>query len=220
MKRWLWLGGGAIVLAVIIIASVRGGGSSGEKVYLEQPKRMDIQSVVSATGEIDPKLKVNISAHVIGKIEHLYFNEGDEVRKGDRLVDLEKNIFVAQRDRMRAELANQHIGVQRARINLANAKLRLDRASKLLNQGIQAQELYDQTRLDYENARSALSSAAQGVRQAEAGLKEAQTDLDRTTIESPITGRVVTAASIPGRWAAPPAPATITLMPRSAASPP
>lgn len=191
MKRWMWIGSGAVVLITIIVASVLSGDPEGEKVYAEWVGRRDIQSVVAAPGEIDPKVKVNISAHVIGKIERLYFREGDRVRKGARLVDLEKHAFVAQRDRMRSEVANSRIEVTRASVARANAERQFRRAQQLLDQGIQAREPYESSRLAYETSSTALASAKEGVRQALAGLTQAETDLKRTTIEAPIDGKVV-----------------------------
>lgn len=191
MKKWHWLTLGAIVLIVILIASLTSGGPKGEKVYVEPVKRRDIESVVSAPGEVDPKVKVNISAHVIGKIEKLYFKEGDAVRKGQRLVELERVAYVAQRARMASMLANGRIEARRARINLTNAETQFRRAQRLQEQGISAQELFDRSALDLENSKAAVASAEEGVRQAAAGLAQAQEDLSRTTIIAPIDGKIV-----------------------------
>jgi len=190
VKRWLIIGI-ALLIVVIIIASASGGGSKGEKVYVEPVATKTIEAIVSAPGAIDPKVKVNISAHIVGKIERLYFNEGDAVKRGQRLVDLEKFSYVAQRDRMQAELASRRVEVQRARAQLATARASYQRAQNLANQGIQAQELFDQTRLAYENAQAGVASAEQGVQQAEALLRSSSEDLSRTTIHSPIDGKVV-----------------------------
>ena len=81
MKKALIITGAAIGLGLIIFFSIRGGGENGEKIYAEPVAVRPIEAVVTAPGEIDPKFKVNISAHVIGKIEHLYFNEGDSVKR-------------------------------------------------------------------------------------------------------------------------------------------
>jgi len=191
VKRWLIFGGALVLVAIIIFASVKGGGPKGEKVYVEPAGTRTIEAVVTAPGAIDPKVKVNISAHIVGKIERLYFNEGDVVKRGQRLVDLEKFIYVAQRDRMQAELASRRVEVQRARAALATAEASYQRAQNLLKQGIQAQELFDQSRLAYENARAGLAAAQQGVQQAEALLRSASEDLSRTTIHSPIDGKAV-----------------------------
>jgi HlyD family secretion protein len=191
MKRWLLIGGAAIVVAAIIIASVRSSGPKGEKVYTEKAAAKTIESVVTAPGQIDPKVKVNISAHIVGKIEKLYFKEGDAVRRGQKLVELEKRVYIAQRDGLRAELASRRVEVQRARAALRTAEAAYQRAQNLSKQGIQAQELFDQAHLAYDNANAALLAAGQGVNQAAAGLRQADEDLSRTTIVSPLDGKVV-----------------------------
>lgn len=191
MKRGLIIAGVVALIAVITFFSIRSGNGDAQKVYAEPVKARTIQAVVTAPGEIDPKLKVNISAHVIGKIEKLYFNEGDIVKKGQRLVDLERPAYAAQRDRMRAQLASQRIELQRSKVALANAELSFRRARNMEQQGISAQELFDKAKLDYQNAQSAVSSAEQAIHQAEAGVAQAENDLSHTIIESPIDGKVV-----------------------------
>jgi HlyD family secretion protein len=192
MKKKILIASGAIVLiAVIVIASVKGGGAKGEKVYVEPVKSRNIQAVVTAPGEVNPKVKVNISAHIVGKIERLYFNDGDTVRKGQKLVDLEKFAYQAQYDRARAAVSNSNIEVTRAKAALGTADAAYKRAVNLERQGIQAQELFDRSRQDYQNAQAAYQSSQEGVRQAEALLQQAKTDLDHTTIISPIDGKAV-----------------------------
>ncbi len=191
MKRALIISVAAIFLIVVIIFSIRSGGPKGTRVHSEKAAKKTIEAVVTAPGQIDPKVKVNISAHIVGKIEKLYFLEGDAVKRGQKLVELEKHLYVAQRDRLRAELASRRVEVQRARAALRTAEAAYQRAQNLSRQGIQAQELFDQARLGYDNALAALAAAEQGVHQAQAGLRQADEDLSRTTIVSPIDGKVV-----------------------------
>jgi HlyD family secretion protein len=192
MKRKpLIIGAVAIVMIAIVFASVRSGGAKGTEVHVEPVAVKTIESIVTAPGQIDPKVKVNISAHIVGKIERLYFAEGDTVHRGQKVVDLEKHVYVAQRDRASAQLASQRVEVQRARAALHTAEAAFQRAQNLSKQGIQAQELFDQARLSYDNAVAALAAAQQGVNQAEAGLRQAAEDLSRTAIVSPIDGKVV-----------------------------
>ena len=192
MKRTLIVLAAVVVLGAIIIFSIRAGsGDGGEKVYVEPVKPRSIESIVTASGEIDPKFKVNISAHVIGKIEKLYFKEGDIVRKGQTLVDLERPAYAAQYDRSTSVLANRRIEVQRAKAALGTAELAYKRAVNMQQQGIQAQELFDQSKLAYENAHAALASAEEQVREAQATVEQTANDLSHTTITSPIDGKVV-----------------------------
>jgi HlyD family secretion protein len=191
MKRGLIITAVVLAVAAIIYFSVRGGGDKGEKVYAEDVKPRRIEAVVSAPGEVDPKFKVNISAHVIGKIERLYFNEGDNVKKGQKLIELERPAFSAARDSVRAQLEGRRIEVQRAKAQLDTAQVAYNRALSLRQQGIQAQEAYDQARLNLDNAKAAYASAQQGVQQGAAAIVQADTDLSYTTITSPTDGKVV-----------------------------
>lgn len=191
MKRWQIVTIVVVVLAAVVGLSLAAGGPRGEKVYVEKVARRDIETLVTASGEIDPKLKVNISAHAMGKIERLYIKEGDTVQKGQKLVDLERNIYAAQRDRAGAELANRQIEVRRARAALQNAQAQFKRAQQMQEQGIQAREIFERASLELTTARAALASAEEGVRQAQATVAQSSEDLSRTSIYSPIAGKVV-----------------------------
>ncbi len=191
MKRTLIIIGALVLVGAIIFASVRGGGSKGEKVYIEPATARNIQAIVTAPGEINPRVKVNISAHIVGKIEKIYFLEGDSVRKGQRLVDLEKTAYQAAHARAVAAVSNSRIEVVRAKTAMATTETAYKRAQNMQKQGIQAQELFDQARQSHDNAVAGYDSSRQGVNQAEALLQQAQTDLDHTTILSPITGKAV-----------------------------
>jgi HlyD family secretion protein len=191
MKKTLIIIAAVVLVGAIIFASVRGGGSKGEPVYVEPVTARNISAIVTAPGEIDPKVSVNISAHIVGKIEKIYFVEGDRVRKGQRLVDLEKTAYQAAYLRSTAAVSNSKIEVARAKTAVSTAETAYKRAVSLKQQGIQAQELFDQSRQAHDNAVAAYDSARQGVAQAEALLQQAQTDLDHTTILSPIDGKAV-----------------------------
>src|SRR5216684_2122859 len=191
MKKTLIIIGALVLVGVIVFFSVRGGGSKGEKVYAEPVTPRDIQAIVTAPGEIEPKVKVNISAHIVGKIEKIYFVEGESVRKGQRLVDLEKTAYQAAYLRSEAAVSSAKIEVVRAKTALVTTEVAYKRAGSMKQQGIQAQELFDQARQANDNAVAGYDSAKQGVAQAEALLQAARTDLDHTTILSPIDGEAV-----------------------------
>ena len=191
MKRPLLIAGAIVVIAIIIFASVRASGTKAEKVYAEPVKARKIEAVVNAPGEVSSKVKVNIDAHIVAKIEHLYFKEGDTVRKGQKLVALEPTAYLAEQGRARAEVANRRIEVQRAKAALGTAELAYKRAVNMKQQGIQAQELFDKAQQDLENARAGYQSSQEGVNQAQAILQQAETNLSHTTIVSPIDGKAV-----------------------------
>ncbi len=85
-----------LVLVFILYFSLFGNNKNVKEVYLEPLKKHNIMEIISASGEIQPKVKVNIQSDVIGRIEKLYFKEGDYVKKGQKLVELEKDTYLSK----------------------------------------------------------------------------------------------------------------------------
>jgi HlyD family secretion protein len=181
-----------LALAGIVFASIRAKGSDkGESVYAEPVARRDLAQVVKATGELQPRVQVNISAHVIGKIEQLYVQEGDLIRKGQPFLRLEQQAFLAQRDQWAAQLRSAQTSVQQAEVSLADSRVKLARSKMLKGEGISTQQDLEAAQLAETSARLQLDSAHEAVRQTQANLVKAQDDLTKTTIYSPLTGRVI-----------------------------
>ncbi len=192
MKRVLV--GLVIVLALggIVFASLRANkGKKGPKVYVEEAKRREIVQVVKSTGSIDPKEKVNLSSHVVGKIEKLYVHEGDTIRAGQPFLDLEKDTYLSSRDRFKAQLASARTAVHKSEVMLADSRARLSRAQRLSGEGVVSQEQLEAAQLAESSARLSLDEAHDMVTQASASLDQAKTDLAKTTIYAPISGRVI-----------------------------
>src|ERR1700685_192106 len=98
MKPWkkIAIGAGVVVLLAIIVGvTVHQSGKNLVTVQSGKVQRQDLSSIVSASGEIKPKTYVNIGANAYGKITHLYVKEGDQVKKGQLLGQLENVQFAA-----------------------------------------------------------------------------------------------------------------------------
>lgn len=192
MKRVLIGIGVAAVLAVIVFASIRGrGDDKGVKVYAEPVAQRTVSQVVKASGELQPRIQVNISAHVIGKIEKLFVEEGDSIQRGQPFLRLEQQAYIAQRDQFAAQLASAQTSVRQAEISLADARLKLDRAKRLQAEGIASREQLEAAQLAENSAQLRLEESREAVRQMRAGLEKAQDDLSKTTVYAPLTGRVI-----------------------------
>src|SRR5258708_38078538 len=92
MKTWKKIAigiGVALVLAIIVGITVHQSGKNVVTVQSGRVQRQDLSAVVSASGEIKPKTYVNIGANAFGKITHLFVKEGEHVRKGQVLAQLE-----------------------------------------------------------------------------------------------------------------------------------
>jgi len=179
-------------LGALVFASIRyKNHDKGVKVYAEEVKRRDLSQIVKASGELEPRVKVNISAHVIGKIAKLYVEEGDRIARGQPFLRLEQEAYVAQRDQWAAQLRNARTSVQQAQVSLADARNKLGRAERLQTEGISSREQLEAAQLAETSARLQLQEAGDTVRQVQASLTKAQDDLSKTTIYAPLTGRVI-----------------------------
>ena len=181
----------AVLAAIIVTSVLKQQGGQGEKVYVEEASSRDIVELVKAGGEVDARNRVNISSHLIGKIEELYVEEGDEVEAGDRFLELEKDAFIAGRDDWASRLAMAQSSVRQAQVSLADAELRADRARRLNEDGILSRENLEQNELALTAARLELERARESVAQARANLTKVRDDLAKTTLYAPISGRVV-----------------------------
>jgi len=191
LKRILIIAGLVLVLGGIVTWSIVGGKSEkGPRVYLEAVEVRDISRKVKATGEIDPRVKVNLSAHVIGKIEELYVEEGQTIVAGDPFLTLEKEAFTAARDRAAAELEIARSRVRQAEINVADAEIKLRRARRLVDEQIASATDLETAELNYQSQELGVEQARETVIQAKAALDKAADDLYKTTIYAPLTGRV------------------------------
>ena len=118
MKAWKKIAIGAgvvVVLAVIVGFTVYQSGKNVVTVQTGKVQRQDLSSVVSASGEIKPKTYVNIGANAYGKITHLYVKEGDHVKKGQLLAQLENVQSYGGRERQPGFGASRGNGRHRRR---------------------------------------------------------------------------------------------------------
>jgi HlyD family secretion protein len=192
VKRILIVAGVLALLGTILLASLKAGGKEkGVQVYAAPVERREIRQLVKASGELDPRVKVNISAHVIGKIEKLYVQEGDRIRKGQPFLSLEKEAFLAASDQWTAQRSKAETEVRQAEASLADSRTRLARARRLQEEGIGTTETLEQAQLAETSARLQLENAKQSIRLAQASLDKARDDLAKTTIYAPLSGRVI-----------------------------
>lgn len=191
MKKVLLAIGVVLLLALVVFASLRGRGETGEKVTVEEAERRDLVQVVKASGEVNPRVQVNLSAPLAGEIEALYVREGDTVEAGQPVLQLDQEALRAVRDDWQARLMQARSDVRRAEVELADAQLGLRRQRQLAEEGIISAEALEAAELRATATRLDLERARQTVAQAQANFAKAQDDLGKTTVHAPISGRVI-----------------------------
>jgi HlyD family secretion protein len=188
--------------AAILVALVLGGGvyygvkrSQADIVTVQTGTvvRQDIASVVTASGEVKPRNYVNIGADVMGRLTDIRVKEGDHVKKGQLLAQLESiqatadvqaqkaALSSAEADAAAAEAAvkaadqnllTNQASVDRAKAELERAKLDYERADQLFKDKLIARQDYDQRKAAYDSASASLREAE--ARQAQAKAQRAQ----------------------------------------------
>jgi len=177
-------------VALILWASLRPSEGKGPAVTLEKVGRRDVVARVKASGEINPKQKVEIQSKVIGEVVALPVREGDQVRAGQVVVEIEKQLYVAARDQARAALEQARVNLERSRAELANEELNLARVTQLQGEGVLSQDAFDRAKLARDAAAIGVRAQQEAIRQAESAHRRAIDDLERTTIRAPMDGTV------------------------------
>jgi HlyD family secretion protein len=190
-RRFLWGGVALVVVAVGTIAMVaRGRQSKGLEVQTDKVGRGEVVQKVSATGKIQPKTQIKISADVSAKIKKLGVVEGQWVEKGAFLVGLDRERYLAAVESAEANVRSAQANATLVRQNLDRTQKEFARSKELLARQIESESDYDakQTAWQVEEARH--KSAIEQVEQARATLKQARDDLSKTTIYAPMSGTV------------------------------
>ncbi|MEJ2580959.1 MAG: efflux RND transporter periplasmic adaptor subunit [Acidobacteriota bacterium] len=191
MKKILIVIGVLAVLAAVVWASLRDSGSRGTEVELQATEKRTISSRVKATGEITPEKRVEISAKVVGEIINLPVVEGQEVRSGQLLLEIERDLYEAARDQARAALLQVEVSVRRQEVQLADARRNFRRTQELIADGLVSQEALDAAQLAVDTATVELEAQRHAVDQYRSALQRTQDDLARTTIRSPMDGTLI-----------------------------
>jgi len=176
-KRIIIIGVAGLVLATLALVLFLG--SKRETVLpvqAEEVARRTITQVVTATGKIQPEIMVKITPEVSGEIIDLPVREGQKVSRGDLLVKIKPDTYIAQRDQAAA-------GLLQAKATLSRTEPEYERVASLYDKGLVSKAEYDQAKAQYESSKASMA-------QAEATLNRANEDLLKTTIRSPMNGTV------------------------------
>jgi HlyD family secretion protein len=169
-----------LVLAGIVTATIIHGQSSVTKVATGKAVRQDLTSIVNGTGQIKPKTYVNIGATAFGRITHLYVKEGDHVKAGTTLAQVEsvqpQATVAAQQATIAAantDITSFQAAEKTAEANIAQGKADLEqkqldynRSQALYNDKLIAKQDYDAKKAAYDMAVATLSQRQAALAQA------------------------------------------------------
>jgi HlyD family secretion protein len=193
-----------LVGAAVVFANLYFKRDSGLTVTTEAIKVRDLDSVVSASGKIQPKRLVNISADTPGRVVDLAVNEGDRIHKGQFLLQIDPKSLRTRVESNSAALraAQQALdqmrqSIETAKVQLQQAQQNLARQQDLWRQQLTTREALDKAMNDLKAAESAVQEREKLMRpqesriaQEQAMLESSRYDLSKVRIESPIDGIV------------------------------
>jgi HlyD family secretion protein len=190
-KRIILLAIAIVVIVLIFITVTKRNGGSGEvAVQTAKVEKQRIVQTVTATGRIQPKTQVKISADVAAKITKLDVKEGDWVEKGQFLVQLDREKFAAAVERNQANVRSSEADAKLAKENMSKVEKDYERTKGLFDRNLESQASLDQAYAAFQVEKARYQSALELVEQAKATLKQAQDDLSKTTIYSPMAGTI------------------------------
>ena len=198
--------GVAIVLvgAAVVGANFYFKKKDGVVVTAEAVKARDLQAIVSASGKLQAKRFVNMSAVQMGRVTRLAVEEGDRVKAGQFLLQIDPNILRGSVQRGEAAVAGARSGLEQARVgvstaeaNLALARDQAKRQRELWKDGLTTREALDQAEsmlrvreTELEARQSEVRSREHMIRQETAELSTSRYNLDQVTLSAPFDGIV------------------------------
>ncbi|MBA3658538.1 MAG: efflux RND transporter periplasmic adaptor subunit [Gemmatimonadales bacterium] len=203
-----------IGLGLVAVALAGGGGYAWKQnrqkhaaveVRMEQVARRDLVSAVTASGKIEAKTSVDISADITGRIIRIGVREGDLVKKGQFLLQIDPAQYQAIASRAQAAVASTQATVLQSKASRDQAERAYSRSKQLVELGrnLIAPEQAEQAQTALETAEATYQASQAQLAQSRAGLQEARDNLAKTRLMSPISGRVVRLAVEEGEVAVP-----------------
>ncbi len=193
-----------VVLGGLAYANLRWRRTETTPVTVEKIATHDLEAIVSASGKVEPKRQVDISAETMGKIVALSVVEGDVVRAGQPLLEIDpRNLETTVQNReaslatARSQLEQTRTQVENSRVSLRQAEDTLRRQEGMWKAGLLARDVFEKAKNDLEMRQTDVRISEQSVRtqeqrilQEEANLQNARLDLTKVRLVSPIAGIV------------------------------
>lgn len=190
-KKVLWIGLAGVLVVIVIVANViRGAGGKVTQVQLTAVEEQDITARVRAPGKIEPRTQVKVSADVAGKIVNLAVNEGEEVKRGQLLLQLDDVQYRSSYEQAKAALASAEARRDEAQASLKIAKANYERQRKLHEDKLLSDAEWDQATTTYEAARVASVTTAEDVSRAKAAMTAALDNVHKCRFVAPFDGVV------------------------------
>lgn len=190
-KKAIWIGVAVVVLGGAAAGlGLRGRGEEVPQVETGKVERRKIVQTVSATGTIQPKTQVKVSADLSAKITQLAVKEGQWVDKGAFLLELDRDRHVATVESAEANVRSAQAEANLVLQNMNQTKKEFERSQELVGRNLESASTFEAKEAAYQVEVARYASALDQVEQAKAALKQARDDLSKTRIYAPMGGTI------------------------------
>jgi HlyD family secretion protein len=187
-KKWFWIGGAIIVVVGLIVANLMMSGNSAIMVQTKKAFSTDVMAVVSGSGRIQPKTKVNITSEVNAIIFGIPVKEGDFVSRGQVLLQLDT---VQLKTDMESALYNYNelmAYLDGAHVMLNQRQEEYQRQKDLFDKKLTSEQMYKEMYYAWKNQEASVSAMEQQKNAASSRLEKARDNLRKATIRAPMDG--------------------------------
>nr|MBP9583326.1 biotin/lipoyl-binding protein [Ignavibacterium sp.] len=185
-KLFIFGGIGLLLLVLLIVAFVGSSKKDIVSVQTEKVEKRTITQTVAATGKINPEFKVAINPEVTGEIIQLPVKEGDRVKKGDLLIRIKGDQYVAQKERLEANLLSAKASLKMREAELTKVELDYNRIQELHSKGLSSDSELESAKSNYLSTKASYQAAEANVSQSQASLREIMDQISKTSIRSPM----------------------------------
>ena len=193
--KWAIGIGVAVLLAVVVVASIKSRDKSTTKVTTAKVAKVPLVATVNCNGRVRARIKVDISSQVMGQIVTLAVVEGEHVKKGDLLLQIDKAQYDANAQATQAALDALFAQREADKFTREQAERDFERTKKNFESKIESEQNLQKAQLALDSARANERADERRIEQARANLLGNKDSLKKTTIVSPIDG-VVTAKPV------------------------
>jgi HlyD family secretion protein len=177
-----------LIIVLIVVFSMQADREKSIDVAVEKVQKENLTSIISASGEVSPKKNVNISAQIPGRIMKIGVEEGQMVKAGDFLLNLESTQYEANAERDRALISGYNAELIKAAAYLKRDESNYNRQKKLFDDQLISSESLEAALATYEVSKAQYESIQYQIKQAEASLESSLDNLSKTVYSSPIDG--------------------------------
>ena len=189
-KRYMIFGTAGLLLVGIIVSIFLSKREKPIPVTTDKAVRKTIVQTVSATGKVQPGTEVKISPEVAGEIIELPVEDGMSIKKGDLLVKIKPDSYKALLEQQEAAISAAKATNLQQKATMMKSDQDLKRAEELFGKKLISIQEYNAAQAACDVARNTYESSLHEIERAQAGSSQARDQLSKTTIYSPIDGKV------------------------------